>query len=365
MSKVAWIVAACCGLSADAVAQETPAAPAVPAVAAQAAKEPATRESLEASMQLLALEPDAEAAKRAIDAIAGSGADPKLLVALVQTAARSKPNLSTEALFQALVDRVENRDVQGWACYSLSRVLRDYAADVAYWNDPKTAPAAREAYAQRRGAQLMAANVARGAPALKEASLVALRRVVDDFFFADHRKAGYLGAVAEAELYELEHLQVGMVAPEIAGSDEDDVAFKLSDYRGKVVLVDFWGYWCPICVRNIPDERELVARTHDRPFALVGINSDPKERLQVGMRYEPLPWRSFWDGGDAYGPIATRWNVGEWPMLYVLDEHGVIQWKGEPIDEAIAKIDELLAKAPAAPAATGSAPAAVEGRGTR
>ena len=360
MSKVAWIFAACCGGSAGAVAQEAPAAP-----AAQETKAPATRESLEASMQVLALEPDAETAKKAIDAIVGSGADPKLLVALVQTAARGKPNLSTEPLFAALVDRVEQRDVQGWACYSLSRVLRDYASDVAYWNDPKTAPASREAYAQRRGAALMAANVARGAPALKEASAKALRRVVDDFYFADHRKAGYLGAVAEAELYELEHLQVGMVAPEIEGTDEDDVPFKLSDYRGKVVLVDFWGYWCPICVRNIPDERALVARTLDRPFALVGINSDPKERLQVGMKYEPLPWRSFWDGGDAYGPIATRWNVGEWPMLYVLDENGVIQWKGEPIDDAIAKVDELLAKAPAAPAAPGHEKASGEARGTR
>ncbi len=48
---------------------------------------------------------------------------------------------------------------------------------------------------------------------------------------------------AERGLYELEHLQVGMVAPEIAGEDLDGVAFKLSDYRGKVVLLDFWGDW--------------------------------------------------------------------------------------------------------------------------
>lgn len=44
-------------------------------------------------------------------------------------------------------------------------------------------------------------------------------------------------------LYEQQHLQVGMIAPEIAGQDLDGVDFKLSDYRGKVVLLDFWGYW--------------------------------------------------------------------------------------------------------------------------
>lgn len=56
------------------------------------------------------------------------------------------------------------------------------------------------------------------------------------------------GAVTYAEfvkntIYAIEHLKVGAVAPEIAASDLDGVAFKLSDYRGKVVMLDFWGYW--------------------------------------------------------------------------------------------------------------------------
>ena len=40
-----------------------------------------------------------------------------------------------------------------------------------------------------------------------------------------------------------EHLQIGMVAPDIVGEDIDGVKFKLSDYRGKVVVIDFWGFW--------------------------------------------------------------------------------------------------------------------------
>ncbi|MCA9321957.1 MAG: redoxin domain-containing protein [Planctomycetes bacterium] len=41
----------------------------------------------------------------------------------------------------------------------------------------------------------------------------------------------------------MENLQVGMVAPDIKGQDQDGIAFKLSDYRGKVVMLDFWGHW--------------------------------------------------------------------------------------------------------------------------
>jgi len=51
------------------------------------------------------------------------------------------------------------------------------------------------------------------------------------------------GALAEGTVFELEKLQIGMVAPDFETIDENGVAWKLSDYRGKVVVVDFWGFW--------------------------------------------------------------------------------------------------------------------------
>ena len=56
----------------------------------------------------------------------------------------------------------------------------------------------------------------------------------------------YDGTVAQkvrAELFEFRHLLVGKQAPDIEGVDQDGQRFKLSDYRGKVVLLDFWGHW--------------------------------------------------------------------------------------------------------------------------
>ncbi len=52
-----------------------------------------------------------------------------------------------------------------------------------------------------------------------------------------------LGQMAEGDLFELQHLQIGMTAPDIEGADVDDQTFKLSDYIGKVVVLDFWGDW--------------------------------------------------------------------------------------------------------------------------
>ncbi|MBI4583665.1 MAG: redoxin domain-containing protein, partial [Planctomycetes bacterium] len=51
---------------------------------------------------------------------------------------------------------------------------------------------------------------------------------------------GTVGEKAEAELFQIRRLDVGEVAPDIDGEDQDGKAFKLSDYRGKVVLLDFW-----------------------------------------------------------------------------------------------------------------------------
>jgi hypothetical protein len=56
-------------------------------------------------------------------------------------------------------------------------------------------------------------------------------------------KTRTVGQTAETELFEMRHLVPGKVAPDIEGEDVDGKRFKLSDYRGKVVLLDFWGDW--------------------------------------------------------------------------------------------------------------------------
>ena len=93
-----------------------------------------------------------------------------------------------------------------------------------------------------------------------------------------------------------------------------------------------------------PHERSLVARMKDKPFALLGVNSDSKERLKEAIEREKITWRSWWDGGNTRGPIATKWNVQGWPTIYVLDAKGVIRYKGvrgKKMDEAV---DTLLAE---------------------
>ena len=59
-----------------------------------------------------------------------------------------------------------------------------------------------------------------------------------------------------------------------------------------------------------PHERSLVKRLANKPFALIGVNSDgDRAKLKTVIQKENITWRSFWDGGGTGGPIATAWNV--------------------------------------------------------
>ena len=70
-----------------------------------------------------------------------------------------------------------------------------------------------------------------------------MQRVVDEFEDVENHRGVSIAVAAERDLFEMDHLVVGEEAPEIVGTDTDGVEFKLSDYRGKVVFLDFWGHW--------------------------------------------------------------------------------------------------------------------------
>ena len=95
----------------------------------------------------------------------------------------------------------------------------------------------------------------------------------------------------------------------------------------------------------LPHEREMVERLKDKPFTLLGINSD-KDRsvLRETLEKERITWPNIYGGPTGDNPIAKQWNVFGWPTIYILDHKGVIRFKGPRGEEMEKAVNELLAE---------------------
>ena len=139
---------------------------------------------------------------------------------------------------------------------------------------------------------------------------------------------------------------LGDIVREHEGEDVFGKRLQLSDFKGKVMVIDFWADWCLTCRTMYSSNRELVGKMEGRPFVLLGVNSD-RDRKQTTrvIRTQGLNWRSWWDGGSTTGPIAKTWNIETWPAIYVLDHNGVIRFKDIKGAELRRAVEKLVSEA--------------------
>jgi len=140
-------------------------------------------------------------------------------------------------------------------------------------------------------------------------------------------------------------VSVGQSAPEIEGADLDSKPFKLSDYRGQVVLLDYWATWCGYCVRMFPQERALIGRMTGRPFVMLGVDvKDDRESAVQMARSGQVTWRNWFDPA---GCISDAWGVQVYPTIFLIDHQGTVRavYRGAPGEEFEAKIEELVREA--------------------
>ncbi|QEH32328.1 Thiol-disulfide oxidoreductase ResA [Aquisphaera giovannonii] len=266
-----------------------------------------------------------------------------------------RPSPATEAFLEKAMADGPDRSARGRAGLALAKLLK---AKVMMRRDPwyerPDLTPFQKYLASRRDRRLD--DYFRGCDPSKTraAAVAALRRTIAEFadvVYTPRLKGEPItvGDVAEMELNELDNLQVGMVAPDTRGVDVDGKPLRLSDSRGKVVLLSFWGSWCGPCMEMVPHERALIERLKGKPFAILGVNSDDTpEKARAVMAREKMTWPSWFDGGRVGGPIAGAWNAGPWPTLYVLDAEGKIRFKGHGPTGLDAAVDAAFAPIPAA-----------------
>jgi RNA polymerase sigma factor (sigma-70 family) len=271
-------------------------------------------------------------------------------VAMALNNGEAFPAPHRERIHRALFERARDRATRGRAGLSLARYLKS-SADFL------------ESLALRGSDPSRRVEVTKFTPAylaeLRKTDYQALRteagRVLDRVIaeYGDVPSANGslvtkepLAEVAARELTEIRSLAIGMTAPEIVGEDVEGRPMKLSDYRGKVVLLDFGSHeHCGGCRLVYPRLRAIVGRLRGRPFAVLGINdNDRRDTLKGAMAGGEITWPCWWDGdkADGPGPIASAWNIRGYPTFILLDHRGVIRSKGDVHPSDVRTFDEAV-----------------------
>ena len=200
---------------------------------------PGTKVALDSFGWIVGNAADVGMIQRSCQAVLRSHLQSEDLGAFVEQLSRCE-DLAAERALQAILSSSPHRDVRGNACFQLglkklssARLARDLkeadADDLKELQDNFTEVALTRA-------QSLEPEI------IQAVGEKLLERVVEEFSDVKWRR-GTLGRYASGELFELRNLQIGMIAPEIEGKDVFERPMKLSEFRGKVVLLDFWGDW--------------------------------------------------------------------------------------------------------------------------
>ncbi len=150
----------------------------------------------------------------------------------------------------------------------------------------------------------------------------------------------------EAETQKIQDaLAIGTKFPDFNERDLTGKPLSIANYKGKVVLLDFWATWCGPCRAEVPNVVAVYNKHHSKGFEIIGISLDrqpDKAKLESYTKENKMPWPQFFDGQFWNNKLSTKYGVRSIPATYLLDGEGKIIGKGDDIrgenlDGAVAK----------------------------
>jgi peroxiredoxin len=134
---------------------------------------------------------------------------------------------------------------------------------------------------------------------------------------------------------------IGKSAPEFAAMDINGKSFKLSDYRGKYVLLEFWASWCVPCRQETPAVVKAYAKFHDKGLEIISVSlDDKKDKWEKAIEEDHMPWTHTSDLNAFDNKIAKLYGVQPIPDNFLIDPQGKIvarALRGEELEEKLGK----------------------------
>jgi len=145
-----------------------------------------------------------------------------------------------------------------------------------------------------------------------------------------------------AEFVPKAYIGAGLPAVDFEAIDTAGKAFKLSDYKGKVVLLDFWASWCAPCRAEMPNVIAAYKAYHDKGFEIVGISLDQTlDAMNTYLSENPgITWRMVCDEKYWEAAVAQLYRVRGIPAAFLIDKEGTIydEVRGESLTAGLEKL---------------------------
>lgn len=138
-------------------------------------------------------------------------------------------------------------------------------------------------------------------------------------------------------------LAIGSEAPDFTLPDTNGVMVSLKDFRGKVVVVDFWAAWCRPCRMENPNMVKLYNAFHDKGFEILGVSLDgDRESWMKAIHQDGLYWTQVSDLKRWNCAVAQQYRVTGIPFTLLLDREGKIVAKSLRGEDLYKKVQSLL-----------------------
>jgi peroxiredoxin len=137
---------------------------------------------------------------------------------------------------------------------------------------------------------------------------------------------------------------IGKKAPDFTSTDTSGVKVRLSDFKGKYVLLEFWAYWCVPCRALNPHLKEVYSKFKDKGFTIVQYSVDVKkdeQKWKDAIKQDGLPWTQLCDLSNGQAPVAALYGVQPIPDSFLISPEGVIlgrRLSAKELDEELRKL---------------------------
>jgi peroxiredoxin len=123
----------------------------------------------------------------------------------------------------------------------------------------------------------------------------------------------------------LQSITPAIQAPNFTLKDIDGKTIQLSDFRGKIVIVNFWATWCPPCREEIPSMNEAMKKLNNKKFVMLGINM--AEEADTVLEFSNNTAIDFTVLLDTTGEASAKWPMKGLPTTFIVNPQGKIIYR--------------------------------------